>query len=430
MGAMDLQDRHDPASGSAVRFFGLRMKFVLFFSLILIMTCSSLSWYFIEKRRQAMTDNLEELGTILMTNTMRNDHFRIAGVVLEDRVTLDQFVQSLMTIDHVVYVVIAASDGRTLARQTKRTQRSLNGSPHSPEQPIYPNDRISTTLLQAPLTVPLFTRLVLSDEQTLVPQDESSDWLFPFLTRKETLYDFAMPVLRTSPAQIPLSRLSAELGEAVGPILSADTPPVVGLVRIGITDAQAKEALLVIVRNVSILTLLIILAGILGAHVLTSRITTPLRSLARAARQLAEGNDAPMTLTPSTNDEVGELTQVFNVMTKSLHDRNQAITMNLDTIRRQVRQLTTVHQASTAIASAGMFDMDELLGIGAPATYRESRLFRMAVMLHHPERNCVSIRSDHWGFAGDLQRRLAGLNTHRQRRRYHRRICSFTASHC
>lgn len=391
MGAMDLQERHDPASGAAVRFFGLRVKFVLFFSLILIMTCSSLSWYFVEKRRQAMTDNLEELGTILLTNTTRNDHFRIAGVVLEDSATLDQFVQGLMTIDHVVYVVIAASDGRTLARQTKRMQRPSNGSPRSPEQPIYPNDRISTTLLQAPLTVPLFTRFVLSAEQTLVPQDESSDWLVPFLVRKETLYDFAMPILRTPPAEIPLSRLSAELGEAVGPVRSADTPPVVGLVRIGITDAQAKQTLLVTVRNVSILTVLIIVAGILGAHLLTSRITTPLRSLARAAQRLAEGNDAPVPFEPSTHDEVGQLTRAFNVMTQSLYDRNRAITMNLDTIRRQVRQLTTVHQASAAIAGANMFDLDQLLETLLQLLSENLSFSKMAVVLYHPEQRYCSV---------------------------------------
>ena len=63
----------------------------------------------------------------------------------------------------------------------------------------------------------------------------------------------------------------------------------------------------------------------------------------------------------STNDEVGELTHVFNDMTQSLYDRNQAITTNLETIKRQVMQLTTVHQASTAIASASVFDMGLLL---------------------------------------------------------------------
>src|SRR6185437_8978938 len=151
-----------------------------------------------------------------------------------------------------------------------------------------------------------------SAEQTLVPQNESSDWLLPFLARNETVFDFAMPILRESSSAIPLSHLSIELEDKIGPPLLSKTSPVVGLVRIGITDAQAKNALLVIVRNVSILTLLIIVAGILCAHFLTSRITTPLRSLADSARQLARGNDAPIRLMVSTNDEIGELTQVFN----------------------------------------------------------------------------------------------------------------------
>ncbi|MDF0673009.1 MAG: ATP-binding protein [Nitrospira sp.] len=395
-----LKGQH-PGPGSAARFFGLRLKFMVFFSLILIMTSSSLSWYFLEARRTAMTDNLEELGTILLTNTVRNEHFRIAGIVLEDRITLQQFLQSLMAIDHVVYIVITAADGRTLARQTKRVQRRSNGSPGTPEQPIYPNDRISEALLQAPLTVPLPTRLVLSAEQTFVPQDESSDWLLPFLVRKETLYDFAMPVLRESSFSMPLPHLSIELEDKIGHPLQSKTSPVVGLVRIGITDAQAKQALLIIVRNVSILTALIIVAGILGAHLLTSRITTPLRRLAGAARQLAEGNDPTAPLVSSTNDEVGQLTYVFNVMTQSLHDRNQAITRNLETIRRQVTQLTTVHQASTAITSANMLDMDQLLDTLLQLLVENLGFSRMGVFLSHPERNCYSIARIR-GFPADI----------------------------
>ena len=383
-------NRQEVTPGKPTRFVGLRIKFVVFFSLILIMTCSSLSWYFIETRRKAMTDNLEELGSILLTNTVRNEHFRIAGVVLEDRTTLGQFMQSLMAIDHVVYVIITASDGRILDRQSKRLRRSSNGSSPPSEQPLYPDDRISQSLLQAPLTAPLMTRLVQSSEQTLVPQDDSSDWLLSFFVRKETLFDFAIPILREFSATPPIPQLSIELEEKTGSPLPIHTSPMVGLVRIGITDMQAKEALLVIVRNVSILTLLIIAGGILGAHLLTSRITTPLRSLANSARQLAQGNDAPVRLMISTNDEVGELTHVFNDMTQSLHDRNQAITMNLETIRRQVTQLTTAHQASTAIASASMFDMDQLLDSVLQLLAENLGFSRMAVMLNHPERNCTS----------------------------------------
>ena len=372
------------------RFFGLRMKFVLFFSLILIMTCSSLSWYFIETRRKVMTDHLEELGSILLTNTVQNEHFRIAGVVLEDRATLGQFMQSLMAIDHVVYVIIIGADGRILDRQSKRVRRSSNGPSPVTEQPLYPDDRVAESLLQVPLTAPLMTRLIQSAEQTLVPQEDSSDRLLSFFVRSETLFDFVMPVLRESSPVMPQPHPSIELEDKIASPLLFKTSPVVGLVRIGITDAQAKQALLIIVRNVSILNALIIAAGILGAHVLTSRITTPLRSLANSARQLARGNDAPVRLIASTNDEVGELTQVFNAMIESLHDRNQAITMNLETIRRQVTQLTTVHQASAAIASANMFDMDQLLETVLQLLAENLGFSRMAVMLHHPEKNCAS----------------------------------------
>lgn len=391
MSSITLQEPRNPESRPTIRFFGLRMKFVVVFSLILIMTCSSLSWYFIDTRRQAMIDNLEELGIILLTNTVRNEHFRIGGIVLEDRATLDQFMQSLMAIDHVVYVAITDADGRILDRHSKRTRTLSNRSPQHSPQPIYPDDRIVESLLQAPLTVPLLSRFVLSAEQTLVPEKQLSGWLLPFWVREETLYDFAMPVLRKTSFGATLPKLSVDLEEKSFPP-PAISSPVVGLVRIGITDAPAKQALLVIVRNVSLLTLLIIAAGILSAHILTARITTPLRRLASAARQLAEGHDVPTPLVVSaSNDEVGELTQVFNDMAQSLHERNQAITMNLDTIRRQVKQLTTAHQASAVIASANMLDMNQLLDTVLHLLIDNLGFSRMAVFLQHSERSSTSI---------------------------------------
>ncbi len=335
-----------------------------------------------------MAENLQELGTILLTNTVQNDHFRIGGIVLEDRETLGQFMHSLMAIDRVVYLVITASDGRILDQQSKRTRRMPGGSPKTTQQPIYPDDSVSESLLQAPLTAPVITRFVLSSKRELIPQDESSDWLLPFLVRKETLFDFAMPVIRE---RAHPSQLSDELEEKRGPSSPTTNSSVVGVVRIGLTDAQAKGALLIIIRNVALLTLLIIAAGILSAHLLTSRITTPLRSLAGAARQLADGHETPVPLAAPTSDEVGQLTQAFNVMTQSLHERNQAITLNLETIRRQVRQLATAHKVSTAIASASMLNLDHLLKAVLPLLAENLGFSKMAVLLYHPEKKYCSI---------------------------------------
>ncbi|HBH79872.1 MAG TPA: hypothetical protein DDY39_08600, partial [Nitrospira sp.] len=380
------QDQHNASPPRPRRASGLRLKFVLLFSLILIVTCSTLSWYFLETRHEAMTANLEEMGTILLTNTVRNDHFRVAGIVLEDRTTLDQFLQSLMSIDHVVYVIITGSDGRLLSRQSKRMQEIGRTPLLTPPSPIYPEDQLSESLTHIPLTTPLITRLVWSSDHTLIPQQTASDWLVPFLIRKETLYDFAMPVLRDT---TPISSPSIELED--NRKVPSTQSQVVGIVRIGITDGQAKAALSLIVRNVLILTACIITTGILIIYLLTSRITTPLRSLAVATRKLAEGEDTTGLPVSSRNDEVGQLTHAFNVMTQSLRDRNQAIGKNLDTIRQQIRQLTTIHQASTTIANTTLFDRDNLLDTVLHLIVDNLGFTRMMVVLHTQEQTHASI---------------------------------------
>lgn len=382
------EDQHKASPPRPRRAFGLRIKFVLLFSLILIITCSTLSWYFLETRHQAMTANLEEMGSILLTTTVRNDHFRVAGIVLEDRTTLDQFLQSLMTIDHVVYVIITGSDGRLLSRESKRMRDPGRNSSHVSPSPIYPDDRLSESLTDTPLTTPLITRLVWSSDRRLIPQPTSSDWRLPFLIREETLFDFTMPILRDV---TPLSSPSIELEDNRRAPLPATQSQVVGIVRIGITDGQAKAALALIVRNVLLLTIFIITTGILIIYLLTSRITTPLRSLAAATRKLAEGEDTTGLPVSSHNDEVGQLTHAFNVMTQSLRDRNHAISRNLDTIRQQVRQLTTIHQASTTIANTTLFDRNHLLDTVLRLIVDNLGFSRMMVVLQTKEQPLASI---------------------------------------
>ena len=77
------------------RYYGLRTKFVAFFSVILILSCSALSWHFIENRRDTTRLALKETGLILLTNLVSNQHFRYAGLIAEDRGTLEEFLGGL-----------------------------------------------------------------------------------------------------------------------------------------------------------------------------------------------------------------------------------------------------------------------------------------------------------------------------------------------
>ena len=161
-----------------------------------------------------------------------------------------------------------------------------------------------------------------------------------------------------------------------------------GVVQIGLTDAHLKHELATIIRNILLLTAFIIGAGVLGAHLLTLRITKPLRGLADVARQVAEGR-SPVPLTPSTRDEIGQLTRMFNLMTHSLQERSLAITANLATIKHQVGQLTTLHQASAAIART--LDLNQLLNTVLQLLIANLGFTRMLLMLRHHERDTAYV---------------------------------------
>ena len=360
----------------ASRFLGLRTKFVLFFSLILVITCSTLSWYFIENRREAMTDNLQQLGTILLTSVVRNDHFRYAGLGLEDRATLQQFVEGLMAVQDVVYVVITGSDGTVLAQQTKGERQSSASLVRSVDHPLYPDTQIAKQLFHSSSMTPQMTRLSVSNAN-----GNRFAW-------QEVVYDFAMPVLRTVKGSTSLPPFSIQLDE--GSASSSATQPalVSGVVQIGLTDAHLKHELATMIRNILLLTALIIGAGVLGAHLLTLRITKPLRSLAGVAQQVAEGH-SPVPLTPSSRDEVGQLTRMFNLMTHSLQERTLAITANLATIKHQLSQLTTLHEVSGAITRT--LDLSQLLNTVLQLLVENLEFSRMVLVLRQADRETAYV---------------------------------------
>ena len=96
-----------------------------------------------------------------------------------------------------------------------------------------------------------------------------------------------------------------------------------------------------------------------------------------------------MPLIPSTRDEVGQLTNIFNLMTHSLQERNRAITANMATITHQVSQLTTLHQVSAAIART--LDLNQILNTVLQLLTSNLGFPRMFLMLRHPERETAYV---------------------------------------
>ncbi len=152
-------------SGVSLRFVSLRTKFIVFFAIILILTCSTLSWYFVEGRRALLADHLRQVGTILLTSVVNNGQFRYGGLIAEDRATLQQFVESLMAVDDVVYVVIRGADHIILAQQNKIVRESSGSMTFTQERRYYPDEVIAEGIVPRAESAPRITPVALSDEK-------------------------------------------------------------------------------------------------------------------------------------------------------------------------------------------------------------------------------------------------------------------------
>jgi methyl-accepting chemotaxis protein len=165
-------------------------------------------------------------------------------------------------------------------------------------------------------------------------------------TDGERVYDFAVPVRRRSPEEPLLEPFSFKSQETpLGRELTTKSlAKVYGVVQVGVTDERMRQDLNAVIWNIVLLTIAIIIGGIVTTILLAGRIITPLRSLASVARRVAEG-DLTTSVEPTTHDEVGQLTGIFNQMTRSLKERDLAISTQIETITKQVKQLTTLNHS-------------------------------------------------------------------------------------
>lgn len=153
------------------RFVSLKKKFVGFFSLIIILTCSGMSWYFIHSKRLAMTERVQGLGSILVKNLAHNARY---GIILEDGVILEQFIDGVLGVDEVVYAQITGVGGQILAAKSKGKLKTTLGTERAVDQPFYPPPTLAASLIDHPLPEPTVTRYRLTGESTIPFEDADS----------------------------------------------------------------------------------------------------------------------------------------------------------------------------------------------------------------------------------------------------------------
>ena len=106
--------------------------------------------------------------------------------------------------------------------------------------------------------------------------------------------------------------------------------------------------------TLTLVLLLAIFAAMVSAFLLASDFAQPLLLLAEGTKAVAEGNLSPRPFV-ATNDELGTLTQSFNVMTMQLADARAAVERN----RRALEDAKAYLESVLANMSAGVMVFDE-----------------------------------------------------------------------
>lgn len=129
-------------------------------------------------------------------------------------------------------------------------------------------------------------------------------------------------------------------------------PVTIGYVRLGWShkslDARIREFL----RSTVLVTSALVLLGVGLTVLMTRRIASPIRSLAGVAREISEGKLDQRRIDPTGHDEVGRLSEAFNVMIERLRAYRQEVQIHQQTLEAKVEERTLELQRTTRQAYA------------------------------------------------------------------------------
>ncbi|MCZ6801058.1 MAG: hypothetical protein O7F12_11265, partial [Nitrospirae bacterium] len=91
---------------SPKRFIGLRSKFIIFISCVIVGVCSGLSYYVVQQQAAFMATTLSKTGLMVVKNLAHTSRY---GLITQDLSSLERLIEGTMKIDEVVYVTMTDS---------------------------------------------------------------------------------------------------------------------------------------------------------------------------------------------------------------------------------------------------------------------------------------------------------------------------------
>ncbi len=278
---------------------GLKTKFVLTISFLIVVTSAILSVFLIEKQSLLIQRELEKRGELMARNLAHNSEY---GVLVENKQLLFNLMKALFQEKEVIYIIIRDRKGNLLADWDR-----------SKEYHQIHSQRLSM------------------DEHISI-EEPSKEY---FVAHGKEFYDFSCPIKTT---RVIRSK------EEVGLILERKKDLVtrkekIGVAQIGMCLQHMRKDIADMKRIVVLLTLLVVAVGVLLTIFLVNIFIRPVKRLVQATERIASG-DLSQMVEVTTKDEIGTLASSFNRMTISLKESRQKIEEYNRTLENKVKERT------------------------------------------------------------------------------------------
>ena len=321
----------------------LQSRLILFTTILLVTSCSALSWYFIARQIDSATDALLRKGDQLAS------HLAIAArhsITVKDTRRIQELIAGVFVPDEMSYVFVASQDNQVIGAIGAPAWKSLSRDRMEPDWLPLLHAKRDEAIRQAQVLTTV--RSTIHIDRGGRPVTEMG--ALCFLQRwgavllgidHPLLYDIVVPVkfIRSSRELDPVFDLFSD-SDLSPPVMPSDSAvPLTGLVQVGLTDRQQQTFLRELVLQGIIATVVIIAVGIGTVVYIARRMTGPLNELITVARHIRDG-DLSDSVVSHTSDEIGELAGVFNQMTTSLRRHEAEVAESARILETKVAERT------------------------------------------------------------------------------------------
>jgi signal transduction histidine kinase/HAMP domain-containing protein len=305
--------------------FGLKARFVLIISSLILFTSVILSGFLIKKQSQLIHKELDKRGESLVKNLAYDSEY---GVLVENKDLLLNLIKGLARQEDVAYITIQDRNGKILAEWEQKK--------FSPSFRKKKNYIISEVFKKGGL-------LGTHDYHLFEESDEEfANFSHPIQTTK---------VLRSK------EEVGIIFDQQMGSGIKEEK---IGVAHVGVSLANMHKEIASMKSIIVFLTALVVLIGVLLTIFLVNIIVKPIQKLVFATDKVANGDLAQMVKV-RRKDEIGKLASAFNRMTKSLKESREKIEEYNRTLENKVKERTMDLERTTRLLQAEYNRLDAIV---------------------------------------------------------------------